>query len=256
LIRIRRDPVRPLVRPIVAFSLLIILCVAGCRNARVRELEPAPPPHVKPLRPQERSVQGLLESLGVRYHPAERSLEVSGWVNLNDAPVEVFACAPGGKTHEAVVVLDCVPSGLHAGLLALGLKPRTPTGAGLDRKRAPFSGDRVLVQVRWTGRDGRERNTRAEDWVWNAGRGRAMERVGWVFTGSLTYQVPGKEDERLYAADHVKSLVTTFHDATAVLETPLPEASDDTAYRANPSVVPARGTSITVIFSPAGSGEP
>jgi hypothetical protein len=196
----------------------------------------------------------LLQRLGVRHLPRERRLEVAGRVNQARGVVEVFGCAPGGKTHESVVVLDCVPSGLHAGLVALGLKPGAPGKIEAGGKYQPPSGDLVKVLVSWKGADGRDRSAWAEDWVWNRVEKRSMRREGWVFAGSVQAPMPGRPEERIYAADHVKSIVTTYHDATSVLETPLPEAADDTVFHANQEAVPPVGTAITVLFSPLEAG--
>ena len=60
----------------------------------------------------ETAFDELLAGMGIRVHRASRSIEVAGWVNMQTGLVEVFACAPEGKTHESVVVvLDCLPSG-------------------------------------------------------------------------------------------------------------------------------------------------
>ncbi len=193
------------------------------------------------------TLQELLASMGVRYLPAERRLEVPGWVNLQSGLVEVFACAPEGKTHEAVVVLDCVPSGLHAGLLALGLEPGTPLESGTEAEYRAPRGDRVEIMVRWTGADGETRTARAEDWIWDQKRGSAMEPTTWIFTGSFLQAIPGVAGAT-YAANHVKSLVTTYHDATSVLENPWPDGVDDAVYYSNDKAVPPVGTPITLLF--------
>lgn len=197
----------------------------------------------------ERAVIDVLAGMGVRLLLAESSLEVDGWVNMDRGPVEVFACAPGGKTHESVVVLDCVPSGLHAGLLALDLSPGRPFQQGPDGVLQPPTGDGVRIEVRWTDDAGRSQVARAEDWIWNVAEERAMARAAWIFAGSFLAPRKGRPGETDFAADMVKSLVTTYHDATAILENPWPGA-DDTRYHANIHAVPARGTPVTIRFSP------
>jgi hypothetical protein len=200
--------------------------------------------------PVERAFVELLAGMSVRLLRAEASLEVDGWVNMDRGPVEVFACAPGGKTHESVVVLDCVPSGLHAGLLALGLSPGGPFSLGPDGVLQPPTGDGVLIEARWTDASGMSQVARAEDWIWNVAQGRAMERAAWIFAGSYLVPQQGRPGETRYAADTVKSLVTTYHDASAILENPWP-GDDDTRYHANIHAVPEVGTPVTVRFSPA-----
>lgn len=196
----------------------------------------------------EDEFQTLLAGMGVKFLPAEKKLEVSGWVNMQKGLVEVFACAPQGKTHEAVVVLDCVPSGLHAGLLALGLQPGTPVEFGTGDKYKPPTGDAVEVTVRWKDASGAEQVAYAEDWVWDEKRHAAMQRAPWIYAGSFMQPVSGKSDAETFAADYVKSLVTTYHDASSILENPELDGIDDTVYFSNEKAVPAVGTPITAVF--------
>jgi hypothetical protein len=200
--------------------------------------------------PAQAQFRELLATLGVKYLPGERQLEVSGWVNMQKGLVEVFACAPGGKTHESVVVLDCVPSGIHAGLLALGLKPGTPVEEGTEADYKPPTGDGVDIHVRFAS-TGRVEECRAEDWVWNQKAGIPMQRGAWVFAGSFMQSVTSDAEDATFAANYVKSIATTYHDATAILENPNAEGKDDTVYYANERAVPAVGTPVTVIFSAA-----
>ena len=191
--------------------------------------------------------QQLLERMGVRYLPDERRLEVDGWVNMQKGLIEVFACAPDGKTHESVVVLDCVPSAVHAGLLALGLEPSGTDDA--DTTSQPQKGG-AIVRVRWEDDTGTTHMARAEDWIWDERQKSTMPHVVWAFTGSFMQPTPGQPNEATYAANYVKSIVTTYHDMSAVIDNPLPEKEDDTIYYVNETAVPPVKTPITVWFEP------
>ena len=201
-----------------------------------------------PAAPVEDEFQKLLAGMGVRFLPGEQRLEIAGWVNMQNGLIEVFACAPQGKTHESVVVLDCVPSGLHAGLLALGLEPGSPAGIAEDGSYRAPTGDPVEVEVRWRDPSGGERVARAEDWIWDEKLQQTMPRAAWVFTGSLLQPVPGSGDAVSFAADYVKSLVTTYHDSTSILENPSEDGTDDNLYFSNDKAVPQVGTPITATF--------
>ena len=214
----------------------------------------APPAGAPEESDGEREFRELLASMGVRLDRAARTLRVDGWVNMQKGLVEVFACAPDGKTHEAVVVIDCVPSGLHAGLLALGLEPGTPVELGTDAEYKPPTGALIDIRVRWRDAAGRERIAHAEDWVWNQLEERAMHRAPWIFAGSFLQESPGVPGERTYAANYVKSVVTTYHDASSVIENPSVAGADDTVYYAHEAVLPPAGTPVRVEFAPAGVG--
>jgi hypothetical protein len=249
--------------------LLALLAASACRAtdtkpertpATATSSEPVPPTPREPNAPEtsasdsapadsatDQQFEKLLSSMGVRFFAGDR-LEIPGWVNMQSGVVEVFACAPSGKTHEAVVVLDCVPSGLQAGLLALGLEPGTPVEFGAGGAFKPPTGDPVEIQVRWKDAGGEERLAFAEDWVFDEKHGQPMPRGSWVFAGSYFQEGPTEAEGATFAADYVKSLATTFHDASSILENSRSEGFDDTVYTSYEKAVPPVGTPITAIF--------
>jgi hypothetical protein len=254
----------------IALSLSIAACQAASPAPEPAQAAPQPaaepPPVAQPVASQpaaaapeqpaavaaaEDEFGRLLAGMGVRYFPNDKHLEVSGWVNMQTGLVEVFACAPEGKTHESVIVLDCVPSGLQAGLLALGLEPGKPVEFGTGDQYTPPTGDGVLVEVHWTDLQGHEQTARAEDWITDEPHKRSMPRCAWIFAGSFLQPVSGTTNDVTFAADYVKSLVTTYHDASSILENPWTEGIDDTVYYSNDKAVPPVGTSLTAIFRPA-----
>jgi hypothetical protein len=237
-------------------ALACALVAAACSGpaTATAPAEPAAQGATKSVAPpeseSEKALRELLSGMGVRLLPAERRIEVAGWVNMQRGLVEVFACAPEGKTHESVVVLDCVPSGLHAGLLALGLEPGVPVEIGTDGSYRRPTGAKVAIHVAWTTIDGVAKRCRAEEWVWDQKHERAMEPAAWIFAGSFLQKTSADATSETYAANYVKSLVTTYHDASSVLENPWQDGIDDTVYYSNERVVPPVGTPITVSFAP------
>ncbi|MBL8842312.1 MAG: hypothetical protein JNL90_12380 [Planctomycetes bacterium] len=236
-----------------------MFCVAACRGSATPTGEPtsSEPPIEGPSPAGAVSaasaaaaleLRTLLAGMGVTLLEQQRRLEVAGFVNQQAGAVELFACAPEGKTHESIVVLDCVPSGLHAGLLALGLVPGRPAGMEVDGQWRPPTGPPVEVRVRWSTADGAAHEARAEEWILDQQRGAVMEPVGWLFVGS--YSQEGSGGASNYAADQVKSLITTYHDASTILENPLKGGRDDALYEADARVVPPVGTRIVVSFTP------
>ncbi len=204
--------------------------------------------------PARAGLGDLLAELGVSWLPREECLEISGWVNLQDGAIEVFACTPGGKTHESVLVLDCVPRGVQAGLLALGLTPGTPVAVDETGAVTPPTGDLVEVIVTWTDESGALREARAEDWIWKQRSAEPMARRGWVFAGSFEAEAEGDAKEATFAADLGRSLITTYYDSSAILESPDEQAGNDEAYLVHREVVPPVGTEVTVILRAASEG--
>ena len=102
--------------------------------------------------------------------------------------------------------------------------------------------------MRWKDADGKELSAFAEDWVWDEKTKSPMPRSPWLFAGSFLQQGPGDPDSGTFAADSVKSLATTYHDASSILETSQIDGIDDTVYFSNEKAVPPVGTPITAIF--------
>lgn len=230
-----------------------LLAALGCSTAAPSPPSPvpsaaAPAAAEEDADPARAGLGDLLAELGVAWLPEEERLEISGWVNLQEGAIEVFACTPGGKTHESVLVLDCVPRGMQAGLLALGLSPGTPVAIGETGAVTPPTGDRVEVTVTWTDESGARREARAEDWIWKQNSGAPMTRGGWIFAGSIEAEAVGDETEVTFAADLGRSLITTYYDSSAILESPDEQAGNDEAYLVHHEVVPPVGTQVTVIL--------
>lgn len=196
----------------------------------------------------EEEFRQLLSSMGVQFFATDKRLEITGRVNMQKGLIEVFACAPEGKTHEALLVLDCLPSGVHAGLLALGLKAGTPVETATEADYKPPTGDPVIVEVAWKGPGGEELRVRAEDLIWDEAKKQTMPHVTWLFTGSFTQSVTGEARDATYAADFVKSIITTYHDPSTVLENPLSDGRDDTLFFVHEKVTPPVGTPVRVIL--------
>ena len=229
-------------------ALIPLVFLVACANveSRPRSAEAAPagavPASVDPL-------DELLASLGVRRTDDGRALEVRGWVNQTSGVVEVLACAPEGKLHEALLVLDCVPSGLHAGLLALGLEPGTPGRIEGGGEFHPPTGARVALELRWTDTGGVERRTRPEEWLRDAQLQLTMPHQNWIYAGSFEVPLEGQPDAISLAADAVKSLVVTYHDATSLLQLEGRQSLDDTTWEVNTPLVPPKGTPVVVSFT-------
>lgn len=170
----------------------------------------------------------------------KRVITVPGKVNLEKGIVEVIACAPGGKVHESLFVLDVVPYHLQVALLLLGLKYEG--GLEVQGDSAAPRGDSVNVWVEWT-MGKKQFRMRAEDLVWDLARNAPMEHTPFVFSGSK--MMDGK-----FMADVEKSLITTYHDPFTILDNPLSTGANDELYKVNESQIPPKGTPITITIQP------
>jgi len=173
---------------------------------------------------------------GVTIDSNERTVTASGRVNMDRGPIELLACAPYGKTHESVFVLDAQPYHIQVGLLLLGLEPtRRPLRYQGD-PNAP-KGDSVEVRISWTDSTGRQMDVRGEETVLEVRSRRSMPRTPWVFVGSRIV-------DGVFQAQAEGTVITTFHDPATIIDNPLIDGGDDTAYVANPVVLPPVGTAI------------
>ena len=224
-------------------------------DAPAAKSEAVPEPPVDPL--LDPPLTGEEKARGVTLVPGggrvdfkARTLILPAEVCLRQGPLELFACAEGGKDHESVLRVRCRPELVNLNLILFGLKrgPSHPVDGGR-------TGDRVVALCEWQ-ENGKTTTVRAEDMVWNVATNRPMDRVGWTYVGSKF--VPehdvetGKPTGRsILAAVYGRTLFATFLDGAALFETPLPEGVDDSTFTVNEKVVPPRGTSVRLTLRPA-----
>ena len=130
---------------------------------------------------------------------------------------------------------------MQTALILLGLE----FGGGIRYQGDPLTpkGDRVQIWVEWN-TDGKAKRHRAEDLVYNRIKQTSMEHTGWVFSGS-------RMNNGAFMAQGTGTLIATFHDPDAIIDNPLPEGKDDTAYIVNGQVIPPKGTEIKMMIMPA-----
>ncbi len=171
-----------------------------------------------------------------------RTVTCAGKINMDAGAIEYLAVAPGGKTHESLLLVDTRPLHLQVGLLLLGLEPKNVLKSQGD-KTTPL-GAPVQLWIRWKDAQGRPQEARAEELVSELPSGKVMPSHDWVFTGS---RIIGQGFE----ADLQKSLVAVWHDPAAILDNPLPGGANN-AYIVNSKRAPKRGTPMEfVIKAPA-----
>jgi hypothetical protein len=187
-----------------------------------------------------------LVNLGsIRVYVQEKRIEIDGEIKLGPGiMIEVFACTPTGKTHETVMIVDAMPSNVHAALLLIGLKPGKPV-AFQGEDRMP-TGDPVKMSVRWKDGD-KTKTVRAEDLLLNVRDKRPMKPQTWVFCGSAM----DPQSPKPYLADMVGNIIVTYHDAATVIDSPGEGGADDEVLEVNGKTCPPVKTPVTLIIEPA-----
>ncbi len=176
----------------------------------------------------------------------KKTITMYGKVNMSYGLIELLACTRIGKLHESALVIDVQPIHLQTALILLGLEYE----GGLRYQGDPLTpkGDRVSIWVEWDA-GGQVKRHRAEDLVFNRQTQSSMQHTDWVFSGSRI------NDNGVFMAQAVGTLITTFHDPDAIIDNPLPGGADDTAYIVNTQVIPPKGTDLRMIIIPAKSSQ-
>ncbi|UCF04773.1 MAG: hypothetical protein JSV33_12740 [bacterium] len=228
--------------PVVALIAALALGVTGS-PASAQDQAPQSPSDEDPVKderpPIERIDDNVYKIGNLVVDGNKREVVMPGWINMSEGVVELLACAPGGKTHESVVVVDVEPFHLQIALLLLGLEG----GESISFQGDPATpeGDPVEIVIEWTDpKSGEMKSVRGEDFIYNVKADRPMIHTHWVFTGSRIV-------DGVFVAQMEKSLVTTYHDPYTIIDNPLQTGGDDTYYEANRFLVPPVGTKVTFL---------
>lgn len=169
--------------------------------------------------------------------------------------LEVVACSPDSKEHEALVVTRARPSHIHAALLLVGLQPGEPGRVEWDgakvraiSPRGPEVGVAFGIGV-GTAADLGERIA-PEDWITLSTTGKPPEQLRFVFSGSgfTTTKAQGMR----YAADSAGTIVglTTFGTETiAMVDVVSPDSGLQAPEFLASSKLPKRGTPVSMILT-------
>ena len=170
-----------------------------------------------------------------------------GQVCQTDAPLELFACLKNTKEHEAVLTIDVQAIAAHTGLLALGAEPGNPVS--WDPKYVAASGTQIEVLVRWKDAEGNVKNARAQDWIYDVEKKRAME-YPWVFAGSGFWvdEETGRKHYKAEGGDFI--CVSNFSSAMLDLPIESSQANNALMFKAYTEKIPPRGTPVTVLLRP------
>lgn len=248
----------------------VLLVLAGCvhdqpqgKSDEVKAPEPKAVPAepvptkepVGPAKPPAAEMKAVFP--GVRVAPGV--VEIDGKMAADTRAfagkivfLEVIACRPDSREHEALIVTQAEPSHLHAALLLAGANSGSPGSwrlEGKDLVPVPPKGDKVEVTIRWKA-DGRDVELAAAELIRSTrGGSLAATHDDFVFAGSGF--VKNKGGER-YAADLSGTLVglCTFGDETvAWTKVYSPDAeTEEPQWIADGDKLPAAGTPATLVL--------
>lgn len=240
---------------------------------------PVPKTLTVPQEPPEPKVDGLRVSL------IRKDVEFDGKVIINvhdrETPivyVEALVCRPDSLEHESLVMTNIPASFIHAGLLAIGLKPGEPgsitfepgTGRLLSRKEP--KGDEVIIEMALQSKVLDEDDARQRDRAFRPITSYLTTTKGplnlgpFVFAGSrfvddvtpesltsIRAQANPKPDTK-YLADAIGSVIGlhTFGVEMVANTTVLsPDSGADAPYIIAAKSLPKVGTPVTIRIRPA-----
>jgi hypothetical protein len=181
---------------------------------------------------------------GIRIDWARRQVEADATVILREGLIELLACSPQIREHEAIVRIEARPLHLFQALGLIGLTPGHPilyddeTG-----RRAPAAGDPVEIEVRYPA-GGQVQTVPIERWLLRSRDGRPVDRLPWVFAGSVEL-----EDNSI-AADYEGTVVAVVDFGSSLVA--LPEFHTDRNaelwLKPNTAAIPPVGTRCVLVF--------
>ncbi len=221
-------------------TLLIALVVLALPLSVARSQAPAPAalPHLK-IDLQNRIVDLEATVIGREFE----------WL-------ELLACSPGTREHEAVLRVPAKPSHIHQALVMIGLKPGAPMRwwyEGQEVRSEAAHGPKVSVHVLLT-REGKQIEVPAHQWIVDKQTGKTPPENHWLFTGSRIEKI---DDKELYVADlqgTVLSLVN-FNDDLLALPSDKTHMNDAAQWTARAQAIPPRDTQVLLRLRPVAEAD-
>lgn len=180
---------------------------------------------------------------GVRIDWTHRQVEVDATVILREGLIELFACSPQIREHEAIVRIEARPLHVFHALGLIGITPGHPVlyDDEADR-RSPAVGDPVDISIRYSDR-GLIRVVPIEKWM-EQSDGRPVDPLPWVFAGSVEL-----EDDSI-AADYEGTVVAVVDFGSSLIALPElhTDRNEDLWLQPATAAIPPVGTRCTLIF--------
>lgn len=200
-------------------------------------------PGAPPLPAVETLADGAVRLGGITVDPRTRSVSFPATLNAGraDVVIEVIIATPKGRLHEALVCADISPLTLQSCLYLLKLNngPRLTDSTGRR-------GDLLDIDLEYTAADGKRVREPVESWIWDTRTGKTLQRLGWVFTGTTMR-------DGVFLAEAEGNLCINYSVGATVLDSPDPQALDDTIHVIEPSrTEPKPGAPVQVIITARG----
>jgi hypothetical protein len=199
--------------------------------------EQPPPPAAKPEAAVREISPGIFAVGEVKLDKALRTVQFPAVINLEDAPVEYLLVTERGKVHESVLRTQAEPYHIHLAMLLLGVKGGN-TNDFSEIKPADIPGDKVNVEVSWTGPEGLKK-VAAEKLVWNREEKQHMTLGPWVYNGSSVV-------DGFFLAQQEGSIISLIVDPIAIINNPRVGAENDEIWMVNTNGLPPLNSPVQV----------
>ena len=199
----------------------------------------------RPATPEERvKFVADLKNQGVLYDETAKRFTVRGLFAQPTRELEFLAVGDGGRAHEALIVMDVVPSAIKRAALDLGLKPGRAADFSTNR---PPEGDGLYVYVGWKGRPA---PVRIERLVMNRKTGKTAREVPLVYLGSREI-VKEVTWDTYNAADVYKNVIglTWNYSGDTIFAASDPTGDDEYAWGPNLDLLPPPETPLVMTFA-------
>lgn len=181
---------------------------------------------------------------GVRIDWVNRHVEVDATVILREGLIELFACSPRMREHEAIVRIEARPLHVFHALGLIGLTPGHPVLYDIEAdRRTPATGDPVAIDVRHEA-GGQAQTVPIEHWLVHSDDGRKVGRLPWVLAGSVLLG-----DDSI-AADHEGTVVALVDFGSSLVALPElhTDRNADLWLKPNTPAIPPVGTRCVLVF--------
>ena len=184
--------------------------------------------------------------------PDRKSVVMIGWVVLREGFLELLACRVGSKEHESMLSVRVTPQHIHAALLVVQARQGKPMQT--SPVFVPPTGDQIDITLRWKDESGADRESPAQDWVWemssSSENAKKPMTTHWVFSGSKMVQ--DEEGTNHYLADETGELFCLSNFVGSILDVPILSSAENTQllFGCFTERIPPLDTPVTIILTP------